>query len=294
VSEALRALLHGVVDYAGLFPPAALDLRTAVREYENYRTSPDGWMLGRFVVPAARLTELGEAIDAIHVTGPAPWGIAALHGADVAADVRLIREFNAAARSAIVDTLEGKAAIEDEIIAAAAFAGDDLTVFAELPVRHDPAPLIDAVKRAGVHAKVRTGGVTADAFPAAAHLVRFIRRCVEADVSFKATAGLHHPVRGKYRLTYAADAPQGMMYGYVNVFLAAAFMAQGMPDDDAARVLEERDASAFQFLPDAVTWRDRSLGAEALAWARRRVATSFGSCSFREPVDDLRSLGILH
>ncbi|HEX4682195.1 MAG TPA: hypothetical protein VH277_05770 [Gemmatimonadaceae bacterium] len=293
MSGALRALLHGVIDYAGLFPPAALELRTAVREYETYRTSPDGWMLGRFVVAAGRLAELGDALDEIRVTGPGAWSIAALFGNDVAADVRLVREFNAASRNAIVDTLEGKATTEEDVVDAAAFARDELAVFVELPVANDPAALVEAVRRAGVNAKVRTGGVTADAFPAASHIVRFIRRCVDADVAFKATAGLHHPVRGKYRLTCAADAPQGMMYGYVNVFLAAAFMAQGMADEEATRLLEERDASAFRFLPDAVTWRDRSLAAEALASIRRRVVTSFGSCSFREPVDDLRSLGLL-
>ena len=54
-----------------------------------------------------------------------------------------------------------------------------------------------------------------------ADVVRFIRRCIEADVRFKATAGLHHPLRAEFPLTYDAGAPVGAMFGYLNVFLAA-------------------------------------------------------------------------
>lgn len=292
-SDALRVLLHGVVDYAGLFPPAALDMASAVREYENYRTSPDAWMLGRFIVPVARLGEFGAALDELHPAGPAAWPVAALCGADVAADVDTVRHFNDAARNAIIDTLETKATMEQQVVAAAAFGGQDFSVYVELPVATDPAPLIEAVRRANVRGKIRTGGVTGDAFPTPKEVVRFMRRCLEAHVPFKATAGLHHPLRAEYPLTYANDAPRGMMYGYLNVFLAAAFLAEGMSDADAARVLEERDVAAFRLLPNGITWRDRRVDAAALADTRQHVATSFGSCSFREPVDDLRSLGFL-
>jgi hypothetical protein len=293
VNDAIRALMRGVVDYAGLFPPAALELRTAVREYEHYRTSPDAWMLGRFVVPAARLDALAATLDEVEPVGPGAWTVAALSGADVASDVHRVRAFNASGRNAIVDTLETKASTDDEIVAAAAFAGGELAVFVEVPVANDPAPLVAAIGRAGVHAKIRTGGVTADAFPSAPDVVRFMRCCIDADVAFKATAGLHHPLRAEYRLTYASDAPRGTMYGYLNVFLAAAFLAHGMSEDEARLVLEERDAAAFAWSDRDVAWRGRRLSADALASTRQRVATSFGSCSFREPVDDLRGLRFL-
>lgn len=293
-SDALRALMHGVVDYAGLFPPAALDMLSAVREYEKYRTSPDAWMLGRFVVPAGRLAELADALDAVHPAGPGAWSVTALYGANVAADVDRVREFNASGRNALIDTLEGKVATDNDVLAVAALAGDDFSVYVELPVANDPVGLVDAAHRAGVRAKIRTGGVTPDAFPTATQIIRFMRRCLAAGVPFKATAGLHHPLRAEYPLTYADDAQRGTMYGYLNVFLAAAFLAQGLSDADAARVLEERDASAFRFLADAILWRGRSIDAATLADARQHAATSFGSCSFREPVDDLRSLGFLH
>lgn len=293
MTTALRALLHGVVDYAGLFPPAALDMAGAVRAYDQYRTSPDAWMLGRFVVPIARLDEFAAELSALHPSGPAEWPVAALPGADVAADARRAQAFNDAAPGARIETLESKAATEDDIIAVAAHAAQDFTVFVELPVHDDPAALIEAAKRAGINAKIRTGGVTPDAFPPARAVVRFMRRCIDTGVLFKATAGLHHPIRAAYRLTYAEDAPRGMMYGYLNLFVAAALIANGASDDEARSALEERDPAAFDISNGAVAWRDRRLDAAALNAARHRVITSFGSCSFREPVDELRALGFL-
>ena len=83
------------------------------------------------------------------------------------------------------------------------------------------------------------------------------------------------------------------MFGYLNVLLASAFMRQGMNDDDARRVLEERDASAFVIANDSVSWHGRSLDTQALRAVRDEAAVSFGSCSFREPVDELQALAPL-
>ena len=57
-SETLRVLMNGLIDYAGLFPPAALDMATALRNYGAYRAGEYAWMLGRFVLPAARKGEV--------------------------------------------------------------------------------------------------------------------------------------------------------------------------------------------------------------------------------------------
>ena len=56
-AESLRALLEEVIDYAGLFPPSQLSMQEAVVNYAAYRSGELGWMLGRFVVPTARLDE---------------------------------------------------------------------------------------------------------------------------------------------------------------------------------------------------------------------------------------------
>jgi hypothetical protein len=52
--ETTRALMHGIVDYAGLFPPASLDMPKTVANYARYRSGEDRWALGRLVVPLKR------------------------------------------------------------------------------------------------------------------------------------------------------------------------------------------------------------------------------------------------
>ena len=188
------------------------------------------------------------------------------------------------------ESLEARITAPDDVATLAGLPVEAFGVFGELPPGVDPAPVVAELRRAGFNAKLRTGGVTADAFPTAAWIVRAMRACIDAGVPFKATAGLHHPIRGPYRLTYAEAAPTGAMYGYVNVFLAAAFLRQGMMEEDATTLLTEQDAAAIRFLPGGVRWRDHTISSDAIHDARERVATSFGSCSFREPVDELREL----
>lgn len=289
--NAVRALLGGIVDYAGLFPPAALDMRTAVRNYASYLTELDAWMLGRFVVPVARLDEFAAERGAVDSNGV--WRLTALLGADPERDLATVRAFNHRSTGvATIDSLEVKLASAEEIERVARLAAGEFDLYVELSLEVDPRPLIAAVAKAGARAKIRTGGVTPAAFPPATDVVRFIRACLDAQVPFKATAGLHHPVRAEYRLTYEPNAATGMMFGYLNVFLASALMTEGLSDADAVRLLEERDPAAFEMADDSLAWRGHSLTADAAARARHDVALSFGSCSFREPVDELHALTV--
>jgi hypothetical protein len=286
---ALRALLAGIVDYAGLFPPAGLDLPAAARNYANYRASGDAWMLGRFVVPVARLSDLLELLEAAG-GGLPPWRLAALAGEDVPRDLALARDFNDAhANVAAIDCVEAKLANGDSIERAAdAAAGIEL--FAELPANADVAPLVEVLARRGLRAKLRAGGVAPDAFPPTPNVVRFMRACVDVGVPFKATAGLHHPVTASYPLTYEAAAPTNRMFGFVNLFLAVTVLAEGAGDDAAARLLEESDARAFSVGARAIRWREREFGVASIETTRENMARSFGSCSFREPVDQVAAL----
>jgi len=291
--NALRALLSGIVDYAGLFPPAALDMQTAVRNYASYRRDPAAWMLGRFVVPIARLDDLVAAWSTIDADGAA-WRLAALLGPDIDSDVARARAFNGANHGrAAIDSLEGRLSSESEIEHAASLVRDSFELFAEIPVEPDPGRLIDEIRRVSVLAKFRTGGVTPDAIPSSDVVVRFIRRCLDAEVPFKATAGLHHPLRADYPLSYDSNAPHGVMFGYLNLFLAAGFMVAGMDDATAAALLDERDPSAIVIGTETMAWRDHSIETSALRLLRAEIALSFGSCSFREPVDELRSISSL-
>ena len=141
----LRPLLSGIVDYAGLFPPAGLDMATAVRNYAAYRHDPDAWMLGRLVVPAARLDELSLELRSLD-DGHDEWPIAGLLGADVSRDLEIVDAFNDEFSGvARVDTLEGKLATRAAIADVASETRDRFALFAEIPVDQDPLPLIQAI-----------------------------------------------------------------------------------------------------------------------------------------------------
>jgi hypothetical protein len=299
--DATSALLRGLIDYEGLFPPASLAMARAVADYDTYSRSEWKWMLGRFIVPVARLGEFKEVRAQLPtltpLTGITEWRLAVLLGSDVAADVTRIREFNAGTTNsgsgrAVVEAVEVKAAGAEEIKRLSGIIPADLATYFEVPLISD-AECIAAVAGSGRRAKIRTGGETADTFPAAENVIEFIRLCVQASVPFKATAGLHHPLRSVHRFTYQAESPSGIMHGFINVFLAAAFLRAGMETDLAVQLLEEQSAHAFHFDSGGVGWREHRLSRDEIADARRSFAISFGSCSFTEPVDDLRTLHLL-
>ncbi len=296
----LLALLHDAIDYAGLFPPAGLDMPAAVRNYAEYRTSPDRWALGRVVVPAARLGEFESAAAELLPRAPAldAWQLAVLLGSAGAEELHSLGEFNCrhaaeGAAAASGDVVEFKADSVESIERMMATVPRYLTAYIEVPIQRDPAELIAAVARSGGRAKVRTGGVTADAFPAPGDLAGFLRACISAGVPFKATAGLHHPIRSSYRLTYEPDSPEGAMYGFLNVFLAAAWLREGMSDADAERLLQERSAESLRFTGSGVEWRGHRLDLASIERTRAEGIVSFGSCSFTEPVGELRALGLI-
>jgi hypothetical protein len=296
MTDALHTLLAGSIDYAGLFPPAALDLPTAVRNYAEYRAGADAWALGRFVVPSARLVELERAVESLApAASAAPWRLSVLLGADPAAELEALGELNCrhAAEGATAlsgDVVEARAGSVEAVERLLSLVPRWATAYVEVPLEPDPAPLVAAIARKGGRAKARTGGVTPDAFPPPGALLRFLRAVTDADVPFKLTAGLHHPLRAEYRLTYAADSPRGTMYGFLNVFLAAAFLRGGLSDAEALQLLEERAPDAFRFTPDAIRWRDRHVSRDLIAASRARGIGGFGSCSFTEPVEELKGI----
>lgn len=297
--SAIRTLLHESIDYAGLFPPAGLDMPAAVQNYARYHASPDAWALGRFVMPVSRLGEL-EAAAAKHLSrdrADSPWRLSVLAGPELALDLEAIAEFNErhsrTGAAFVADTLELKATSTSAVANLMGTVPGGLQTYVEIPIGGDPREILAAVAHHGGRAKVRTGGVTRESFPSATHLLRFIRASVQAGLPFKATAGLHHPVRSEYHLTYAEDSAAAPMFGFLNLFLATGFVRAGMHDSDAVRLLEERSPRAFQVDDDGITWERHRLDREALRSMRQEGMISFGSCSFTEPLSDLEALNLL-
>ncbi|HYK06583.1 MAG TPA: hypothetical protein VEW11_02325 [Gaiellaceae bacterium] len=138
--------------------------------------------------------------------------------------------------------------------------------YVELPLGDGLEQKVAALAERGLRAKVRCGGAEV---PSAEALGAFLSACRAAGVPFKATAGLHHPLVAEGR------------HGFLNVIAACAF-------DDGAALSEAVELGA-----DGLRWRDRVADADELARVRREQLVAVGSCSFFEPVDDLRQLGVL-
>jgi hypothetical protein len=293
VMPTVRALMAGVVDYAGLFPPAALPMPEAVRRYASYRDGPHAWMLGRFVLPVARIEEFAEAFAQVHPGAPShaagPWRLSAIA---TAADAAALAACNARYGSrAWIDAVEAPP-VAPAGVAALGELAQTYAVFAEVAADPDPGPFIAECAARRVRAKIRTGGVTAGAFPTPDQLARFILACRAARVPFKATAGLHHAFHDDYPLTYEPHCDRATMFGFVNVILAAAAAGVGADAAEVARVLVAGDA----FTIDAVGVllpTGRRLSAGDVATARASAMLSFGSCSFDEPVAELHGRALL-
>jgi hypothetical protein len=291
----VRRLLSGAIDYAGLFPPSAVSMPEAVINYATYRNSNYAWMLGRFVVAAARLDEFYEsARDFVSRDGGNAWRVSVVVGDEITKTIENIRAFNAERSPGIIcDTLEIKADSEGSIENVANSLSEGLTAYFELPLNENLGELISTLAITGQRAKIRTGGVTPEDFPWTRDIVRFVRTCVAANVKFKATAGLHHPIRCFRPLTYEANSVQGTMHGFLNLFLMAGFAREGFRVPLLEEVMEEEFDEVFRFEDLSAGWRDFSLNIWQIEALRQKGIQSFGSCSFDEPVADLQKLGVL-
>lgn len=293
--KSVRALLAGIVDYAGLFPPSQLSMAQAVANYAAYQKSDYRWMLGRFVVPVTRLDEFAVGAHEFFSGASDVWRLSVLASEDIYDTVRRVEEFNHAhAARAVCDALEVKAQTAYEIKEIAAATTPALKTYFEIPVSAQLGDLISTLAVYGQRAKIRTGGTIESAFPPIEQIVKFMRVCLAANVPFKATAGLHHPLRAVKPLTYERDAPEGTMNGFLNVFLAAALLQQGYQPRLIGELLREKRADNFLFNDNGVLWRqEHFLNSVALENLRARSAISFGSCSFVEPIEDLQEIGLL-
>lgn len=292
--RSLRTLLHGVIDYAGLFPPAGLDMATAARNYGKYRRGADAWALGRFIVPVGRLGEFRETAAPLLEDELEPWHVSALVGADAANDLATIEKFNGdRSVGAVIDTIEVKAADALHVNDISRMAPRTLDTFFEVPHPGDAGAIVRAIGGAGRKAKIRTGGVTENLFPSVEDVAAFIDVCRREDVAFKATAGLHHPLRAEYRLTYESDSASAIMHGFLNVFVAACFRHAGVPREDVETILSATSGDDFEFDDAGMAWRKQRLVDDGIETARSRFAMSFGSCSFEEPIGELRGMQLI-
>jgi hypothetical protein len=270
-ADARRIVFDRLVDDAGLFPPARKPMERAVADHRAARAGAHAWMLGRFLCPVSRLTELAQAEP------DAGWRLGAIaDGENWRDDLGRVAAYDG---PGTVDAIELRLpGVLDE-------APHGVDLFVEVPTRDAQALTaalggLAADGRAG--AKIRCGGVRSDAFPSDEAVARFIGECVRLGLPFKATAGLHHPFRTR------DEQLRVLQHGFVNLLAATALV--GVADGGA--IIGETDPPAFELSATGLRWRDHVADADALARARR-MFTACGSCSFEEPVADLVAHGIL-
>ena len=294
---ALRALLANSIDYAGLFPPADLALGPALTNHAAYVRSSDRWLLGTFVLPVGKFSEAYPLLGQFDKENPLQ--ISAL-GAKTSkpADFRVelekaaksIKELQAQHNDAVAITQFEMplptGPVDASLATARALLGDlALKIFWEAPA-DAAAKTIEALSGSGAGFKLRTGGVTKEAFPSTAQIARALVAAAKHRVPIKFTAGLHHPVR------HFHASVESTMHGFLNVLGAGVLAAEHRWSKARTQeMLGDEDANSFVFDDEMFQWRDWKISTAQIA-QRRQLITSLGSCSFDEPRDDLRALGL--
>lgn len=288
----LRTLLAGLIDYAGLFPPASLPMAEAVRRFEGYAKGEMAWMLGHFVVPASRLREL--ALARRDKDRSIQWRLSCIVGDDLQEDLQEVEQFRVASHGvcSVIKAIEAKCGAAGRLDELLAILSGKCIVYVEVPL-DVPTETLVSLREKGVRAKIRTGGLIPSAIPPTTLVAEFLECCARAGTQFKATAGLHHPLRSWRPLTYQPESPYATMHGFLNLFLAAAFACQGSSALDLQGVLDLEEEESFDFGEEEVRWSSRVLTNAAIEKARNGFSISFGSCSFEEPIQDLRQLRLL-
>lgn len=290
----IPGLLRHIVDYAGLYPPSQLPMEEAVANYAQYRTGPDQDMLGPFVVGVDRVEEMLAAAEDQGLSFRPAWPVSLLMVGDRGEAAARLRELTDDEARLEVVALEARASSPSEIAALRESFGEEVPLYVEVPWSEEPRPWVEQAAHHRARGKIRCGGIEASMIPPVEAVGRFLRACIDAELAFKATAGLHHPVRAEHPLTYEKDPPRATMHGYLNVFISALLYRCGEIEAPVVdEVLADEDPASFILEPDAVGWRDQRVDAAGVARLRPHFATGFGSCSFREPVDDLKKLEML-
>lgn len=279
-----------IVDYAGLYPPAACGMDEALLQYAEYLRSADRWMLGRFVIGIERMPELIESLQRLDLRmdlTPA-WDLTAVFGPDVRDGLQRLRTKRPGVGVPLRwRAIEARAASVAQIEELEALLPVGLERIVEIPPGEAHRPYLEAMHDRWLIAKLRTGGVTPDLFPTTHQVWSFLEDAVALGVPFKLTAGLHHPFGGMHPLTYEPDSARHRMFGFVNILLATALLRAGTPGEAIEALLEDDDRAAFDHDAAGWSWRGHRVSTADLLETREHGFRGFGSCSFREPVDEL-------
>jgi len=324
--SSFKAFMNGIIDYAGLFPPADLSLDTSIQKYSRYRKDNDAWMLSRYIIPASRLAELNPYRETLFAEGN-PFAFSVLgkgtetvseyrehlqtlsdqieqfhneHGDRVTTDILEIKlpreavfandaDLLADVYSETVSHLDQSADSPSQVFFEGFFEENwkkEIALILETMQDFNQNFEADTVQEAGF--KLRCGGVEAHMFPSVEEVAFAVNTARRCNLAMKGTAGLHHPIR------HYADSVQTKMHGFFNVFGGAMLSyAHDLTDEELVKVVRDEDPEHFSFTDEGFHWKDLTVSTDEISELREVALISFGSCSFDEPREDLRKLEIL-
>jgi hypothetical protein len=318
-TKSIEAFIHKILDYAGLFPPAKLPLNEAFRNYLEYSNGEYSRILANFIIPAKMLGELSTLIKSSGTSEKLHFSVLGSSGEteedflnnlktdieewksflgsnpevktqfyEVRLPMELITSRDAVRIGKFMDKVSNEITSNIDSGIILFFEGTQGDEW-----KTDTDAVIEGIKlhnlvnkNAGY--KLRTGGVTPDAFPLPEQVAFAIKHCLNRQIPMKCTAGLHHPFR------HFNDEVKTRMHGFINIFGAGAIaIRHNISEIEIAMMLEEEDPGAFTFTDESFTWDKYVVSIEDITYSREALIISYGSCSFDEPIEDLQKLNLL-
>lgn len=255
VSPLLKEVCSALIDYAGMFPPAALSYEDAVGNYRTYQKSDDSWFLGNFV--CQKIDQIPEGVDTVVL------GLSSSETlpSQVKAVECKLKEWS------------------DETLAG---LRREVPVFVELVLETPVAVntrweqswprFFDSLAKHGLGFKLRFGGQGREDIPTCLQIKRCLQMAAERKLPLKCTQGLHHPL-------YTGE------HGFLNLIAAAALALRG--EDDLEPVLWAKKLAEIS--ASGLTLGSVSFELDELL-AARKLLIAVGSCSFEEPLTYLQTL----
>ncbi|WP_084786657.1 hypothetical protein [Bacillus tuaregi] len=297
--DAISHFMEELIDYAGLFPPAALSLSQAIQNYQSYISSSDSWMMGPFVIPVSRLKELDEYRSLFNEPYPLRLSVILSRKEELENELVLIEHFlHKYQNSGSVEAIEVSLSPDSSpsFLKKLATRLDGYPIYCEVAGGKDEIlPLLDGIRFVNkestkpIGVKLRMGGIRAALFPSAQTAAFVIHESQKRGLFIKFTAGLHHPIR-QFR-----QEVETKMHGFVNVFTASLLAYRHALDVETIEaILLDEDSSHFSFTPKGLSWQHLTIHSKEIIQARSFFAHSYGSCSFDEPREELGELSIYH
>jgi hypothetical protein len=308
---AAQAFFSGLIDYAGLFPPAALSVRESVLNFREYLDRPERWILARFIATAAQLEQIGDdllekftkdlPLEVSLVTRDPRKDLPAAHQTLGASSGRIVISAIEFAINTKSDIAQQLSTIES-LVPSLEVSGAKIPVFYEVPLCDD-WPMVfsrlcdqivasQATTSRTIGFKLRCGGVEKDMIPSPERVARAIHACAAKRIPIKFTAGLHQPFRHIDPLDpRTGDVP---LHGYCNIFFAALVAnATQAALPEIISIVSEMHSLRPEFDLNGIRWLGHEVSTQQIAAARSAVVISYGSCSFEEPLQAARDLGWL-